>query len=113
MIVIEISIVVMILVLWLKTEVWYEYTKLIGLKRLSLEEQYEQEKQNDITIDYIKFLRKNWHDKFIVRLITCPICLSYWLSFLVCFLSLNILYFPVVFIGSLILYGIVCRILDI
>lgn len=113
MILIGCSIVAMVLILWFKTEVWYEYTKLFGLSRLSLEKEYEQEKQNDITIDYIKFLRKNWRDKFIIRLITCPICLSYWLSFLVCLFSLNILVFPVIFIGSLILYGLVCRIMDI
>ena len=107
------SVVAMILILWFKTEVWYEYTKLMGLKRLSQEEKYEQEKQNDISIDYIKFLRKNWHNRFIVRLITCPICLSFWLSFLICFFSLNIHVFPVVFIGSLILYSLVWRIMDI
>lgn len=109
----ESSFVAMILIIWFKTEVWYEYTKMFGFQRLSLEKEYEQEKQNDITVDYIKFLRKNWHNRFIIRLITCPICLSYWLSFLVCLCSLNILVFPVIFIGSLILYGLVCRIMDI
>jgi hypothetical protein len=42
------SLIAMILILWFKTEVWYEYTKLLRVGFLSKAKLYEDEKDNDL-----------------------------------------------------------------
>jgi hypothetical protein len=75
------SIIALILLLWFKTEVWLEYTRLLGLNFLSFFRDYDLKKQSDVTLTYQIYLRR-YHDCFFVRLITCPICLTVWLSLL-------------------------------
>ena len=105
------SMVAMVLLLWFKTEVWHEYTKIFRIAS-DLSKAYEAEKMNDMTITYIQFLRKNYHQYFIIRLITCPICFSFWIAF---FLSLGwkVVMLAPIMIGGLIIYGCVCKLLDI
>lgn len=108
-----ISIVSILLILWFKTEVWYEYTKLFRLGFLSNTQKYELEKHNDITLTYIQFLRKNYRQYFIIRMITCPICVSFWLSLLCGTLMWNLPTFLLTMVGGLIIYGLIIRLLDI
>jgi len=105
------SIISMVLLLWFKTEVWYEYSKVFRIAR-QLASEYEAEKQNDMTITYIHFLRKNYQQYFFIRLITCPICTSFWIAFGLGLNSSLIMTAPLM-LGGLVGYGIVCKLLDI
>lgn len=107
------ALIAMVLILWFKTEVWYEYTKLFGLGFLSRHKLYQDEKMNDCTMTYMKFLRKRYHRKFMIRMITCPICVCAWLSIAGGIFVSYFMLIPVLFIGSLILYGAVSKLLDI
>ena len=107
------SFIAAFLLLWFKTEAWYEYTKKVGLGRLSGAKLYESEKMNDITITYIQFLRKWFGKFFVIRLITCPICISAWWAFLLSMVMWNFLIAAPLMLGGLILYGIVCQLLEI
>jgi hypothetical protein len=108
-----ISFIAFILLLWFKTEVWYEYTKLVGLNRLSKADQYDEEKMNDVTLTYIQFLQKKYRQHFMVRGITCPICISFWVSFFVGLWMGHLVIIPFLAICGLVLYRIVCKLLDI
>lgn len=99
-----------VLLVWFKTEAWHEYSKLFHIAT-QLAKNFETEQLNDMTITYIQFLRKNYHQHFIIRLITCPICLSFWLA--TCLALTNIIMFAPLMVGGLILYGCVCKLLDI
>ena len=68
-----------ILLLWLRTEAFLEYAKLLGMRKLFGIEKYEKESNNNPFFTYHDFLLKK-HNCFIVRLITCPICLTVWMS---------------------------------
>tara|TARA_R100000008_G_scaffold84320_1_gene71438 strand:- start:1025 stop:1378 length:354 start_codon:yes stop_codon:yes gene_type:complete len=68
-----------ILILWLKTEALLEYAKLLGLSKLIKIDEYEKESNNNPFFTYHDFLLKK-HNSFIMRLITCPICLTVWMS---------------------------------
>ena len=102
-----------ILIIWFKTEAWYEYTKTLGFGFLSKAIEYDFEKENDISMTYMKFLRKRYYHRFGIRLITCPICVSTWIAIFISLHEQNISLFPEVMIFGLILYGTVSRLLDI
>lgn len=111
--IIQSCLVSIILLVWFKTEAWYEYTKFLDLGFLSKSDEYEKEKYNDFTITYIQFLRKNYHDNFLIRLITCPICFSLWVSLIISILTFSLFGFPFIMITGLSIYGLLCRLLDI
>ena len=103
-----------ILLIWFKTEAWYEYTKVFGLGFLSRAKKYEAEKHEDVTMTYMKFLKKNYHKLFGIRLITCEICFSVWASIILSFVAAgSVLYAPALMIIGLTAYGIICKLLDI
>jgi len=95
----------MVMIIWFKTDAFIEYTQLNRTlcKLLKIIEYKEYKQQQDITISYQQFLRMK-HDNFFVRLVTCPICLDVWLSTITCLLFSNIIFIPVMFILSLLIY---------
>lgn len=97
--------IVSILVIWFNTDAIIEYGSLNRfLKNILKIDQYQTAKKLDCTIEYHQFLLMNYNN-FFMRLITCPICFTLWLSifsFLVGFIYLFEI--PMIFIISLILY---------
>jgi hypothetical protein len=76
-----------VLVVWFKTNAFVEYISLFKLSKLFYVEDYNSLVTNGYEGSYVEFLREYYHDYFIARLVTCPICLGFWLS--VSFLLLN------------------------
>ena len=103
-------IVATILVLWFRTEAYVEYCRLFHLNFISFYKDYDAQHKNDVSLNYFGYLRQ-YHDTFFVRLITCPVCVGTWLSLGLTLLTLNGVTFPIAFIGGLILFGIVDRLL--
>jgi hypothetical protein len=92
-----------ILLIWFNTEAFVEYAKLIHLPYVKVKE-YLIAKEKDCTISYHTFLLVNYNN-FFTRLITCPICTSFWLSVIIGFFAqLSFICCPVIFICSLYLY---------
>lgn len=104
-----IAIQVLILIIWFNTNAFEEYFKRLPYDFFKLKS-YSLAKTNDITLDYIHYLLYN-HNCFFVRLITCPICLNLWLSLITCLLFLDIMYVPIVFVISLIIYLIIKKLI--
>lgn len=97
------------LLIWFRTEAWVEYTRLLRLNFLSDYKGFDAAFHEDVSLTYLMYLRRN-HDCFLVRLITCPICVAVWLGifFAICTWWLM---FPIYIIGGLLLYTIIDRLL--
>jgi hypothetical protein len=72
----------MILTIWFKSDAFVEYLQLFRLTKLGFIKDYLKIKTDDPSLQYLDFLQ-TYHDCFFVRLITCPICTSVWLSILI------------------------------
>ena len=97
----------LILLIWLKSEAILEWGTLFGLSKILKEDEFKREKINQIPLEitYPMFLRINYNC-FITKMISCPLCLSTWLSIIFTLLSsISIIFIPVVCILSLIIYG--------
>ena len=104
-------IIAILLLFQFKTEFWLEYCKLFHLDIISKYKGYELKKSNDVTLDYIQYIRQ-YHDCFFVRLITCPICLATWLGIIAGVITCNIIAIPIYIVGGLLIFSIINRLLD-
>jgi hypothetical protein len=68
------------LLVWLDTDALFEYLNLLRLSLGNKFAEYKQLKQAEYPGNYAAFLREYYHDKFLVRLLTCPVCVSFWLG---------------------------------
>jgi hypothetical protein len=105
-----IAFVAMILLIWFKTEAYVEYCKLFKRNDICFYKEYYKKKKDDVRLTYITYLRDQ-HDGFLIRLITCPICLAVWTGLLSSFLLFSPLSFPISVIGGLIVYSCVDKLL--
>lgn len=67
-----------VLIVWFKTDAFLEYARIFGLSKLFKIDKYDEEYKKDFTLDYLTFLSKEYGDNFIIKLISCPICLAVW-----------------------------------
>lgn len=68
------------LVIWFKTNAFVEYLTLFKLGRFFYIFDYNEIVQNGYGGTYTEFLREYYHDYFVVRLVTCPVCFGFWLG---------------------------------
>lgn len=54
--------------------------------------------------NYLEFLAKIYNKSFFIKMITCPICFSFWLSTFICILYNQLMMIPVVSFISLLFY---------
>ncbi len=102
-------IVSIILLTWFRTSAFVEYCKLFSLTWVYKD--YELRKKEDARLTYLLTLRQ-YKNCFVIRLITCPICLSVWISIILSLVFSNIIFFPLIMIGGLFIYGILNKLLD-
>lgn len=69
-----------VLVIWFKTNAFVEYISLFRLSKFFYVEDYNSLVANGYDGSYVEFLKEYYHDYFLVRLATCPICAGFWLS---------------------------------
>ncbi len=103
-----------ILIVWFKTNAFAEYCKLFNFKKILLG--YEAENNSLTFPQYLYVKTRTIFEcsicKFIVSLITCPICLSLWLCIIGACLYGTILLTPLFYITVLICYSLIVRIID-
>ena len=92
-------IICFILIIWNDTNAFVEYARtFLGVK-------FEDYKiQESVGINYCDFLEIKYPDNFLVKLISCPICLTTWLSAGAAFYLENLLVFFLIFYLSLFFY---------
>ena len=101
--------IALLLLIWFRTDAFVEYSKILHLNSISFHKDFEEKHHNDASLTYIFYLRK-YHNCFLVRLITCPICLAIWIG-ICCGLITAILLTPVYIIGGLLLFSTIDRLL--
>lgn len=69
----------MILLVWFKTDAFNEYCKVFGLDEKFHLDQYNQLLKDGGDLSYPEFLIE-YYPSFFTKLLSCPICLSMWLS---------------------------------
>lgn len=109
MLLIGTTFIALILLIWFRTDAWLEYTKLLRLNSLSFYKDYEEKQKDDPLLTYPIFLRR-YKNCFMVRLITCPICLAVWFG-MWCAIFTSISMFPIYVIGGLLLFAAIDRLL--
>ena len=92
-----------LLIVWFKTDAFLEYARLFRLTKVFRIDKYDEEYNNDFTLDYHTFLLKEYKGSFLIKLITCPICLIVWAAIAVV-IFFGHLYFSPVIICSILLY---------
>lgn len=103
--------VALILLVWFHSEAFIEYASFIGAGDFFYAIDFKQEQQKNPLLNWTEYLIK-FHDNFIIRLITCPLCLSVWLTLGFCFFTENLFYFPICNLLSLIFYKLTIKILE-
>ena len=97
------------LLIWFRTDAWLEYTRLFRLNWLSYYKDFDAKYKEDVSLTYMKYLRM-YHNCFMVRMITCPICQAVWWG--IGWGILTALYMiPIYIIFGLLLFLIVDRLL--
>ena len=109
-----ISFIITILLLWFKTDVFIDYCKLFNV--------FKQLTKNYILSNNISFPQylyvtykngvKSRFKLFLLKLATCPLCLSLWLSILAGILFSCFFYFPLFYICSLFIYFNLIKLID-
>jgi hypothetical protein len=95
----------MIIYVWLDTNAFYEYAKILKYIDKDCFEPYEKfNKTTGIESLFSEYLATE--NKFFPRLLSCPICLSTWASWFFCvvYRDLTILHMGVVFFGINVIY---------
>lgn len=102
--------IALLLLFWNKTDFILVYGNLFGLKKLLKIDKYEEKKRFNLELKYVIFLATTYKN-FFIKLITCEICLSTWLSILFCSVLsiinsdfIFLLYIPLNIITGLYLY---------
>lgn len=100
----SICFVALFLTVWLKTDAFVEYMSL-----LKLDKYFHIKDYLDVSGDqsYPQFLVE-YYNSFFTRLISCPICLSVWLGFIIS-LCTSILVFPIIAFFGLSLHLLVSK----
>jgi hypothetical protein len=108
-----VSFALTIMVVWFKSAAFVEYSKLLGLNCLLFG--YDNDPNNLTFPQYLyvksRTLFKSPICKFLVALITCPLCLGIWLSIGAACIYGSILLMPVFYITILFGYFLLDRII--
>ena len=102
-----VAFIVTILIVWFKTDAFAEYCKLLGLKKILLGYDYQNDKHLSFPqYFYIKSKQctKCQICKFLISLVTCPLCIALWLSLIGACLISSFIITPMVYIASLFVY---------
>jgi hypothetical protein len=105
--------IVFILIVWFKTDAYVQYCKLLNFKILLL----GFNKESSLTFPqhlYITCKQKNNCNciSFLIHLITCPVCVNVWLCIGCSFFVGGIVYTPLLYITSLLIYLLFDRLLS-
>lgn len=75
--------------IWLKTDAFAEYINLFKLNNFPKIDEYNQLHNNGFDGNYIDFLNQYYRNLFIVRLLVCPVCISFWIGIISIVFTLN------------------------
>ena len=83
------------ILIWLRTDAVAEYFNLLKIPVLYKLKEYNKLSLEGYGGNYSNFLHEYYKDVFIVRLVSCPVCLSFWCGVLSALYFSSLLYFIV------------------
>jgi len=84
-----------VLFVWFRTNVFVEYVNLFRLSHFFYVADFNKLTTDGYNGSYLEFLKEYYYEQFFVRLVSCPICLGFWLSLIVVvFLNCSVLLIP-------------------
>jgi len=92
-----------LLFIWFDTDAFIEYFRLLKLSKLFKIDKFDEYKIQNPKITYLSFIRQKYSN-FYTRLITCPPCINFWIVLLFCIIYNNIIFFPIIYIVSYVIY---------
>lgn len=101
--------VVLALIVWFQTNAFHEYCKALGLDGFFYLDEYSKLLKEGGDLDYPDFLAE-YYPSFFTKLISCPICLTVWLSGILS-LFINICSVGTIAVSSLLLYKLISMLL--
>lgn len=106
--------IVTILIVWFKTDAFVEYCKLFSLNKILFGYGTSEPQLTFPQYLYTKrlILSKNKVIRFYIKLITCPICVTFWLSLLFGGIFLSAISIPLLYVCSLFVYLIFTKLLE-
>jgi len=117
-----INFITIIMLIWLKSDAIIEWSGVIGLSKLLKKDEFFDERLKEAicgrSLSYPEFLKQKYNYNFITKMLSCPLCLSVWLSSIVCLITsivllnpIALLLIPTICVPALLLYGIIVRLL--
>ena len=111
------SFISLILLVWFNSDAIIEWGGLLGLSKFLMVDEFYSMRTSEETIgiNYPTFLKIKYNN-IIFSMLACPLCLSIWLSILICcsastLISMLFVLSPIVCMFSLIEYGIITTLL--
>lgn len=92
-----------IMITWFQSNAFVEYVKLFRLGWLFWVPLYERQKEDDLLLTYVQFIKTNW-DNFFTRLITCPLCFCMWVCLFISLIANVVFWWPTMVIIALIVF---------
>ena len=92
----------MIIFVLFNTNFIYEYAKLLKLDNIKIFQEYSDHIYKNDFINFITFL--SFKNNFFYKLISCPLCLNFWLALAASLALNNIFYIGVIYIMAILLY---------
>lgn len=99
----SISLPVVALLIWFHTDAVEQYVRLFRLSRLFRINEFENDKLNDLTLEYPLWLVQK-HPGFFTKMVSCPWCIGFWISFVTCVIYGTIYLFPTLYLASISIY---------
>jgi hypothetical protein len=108
----SLSVILTILIVWFKTDAYVEYCKIFNLNFLLFNYNHPELTFPQYLYSQRNTLFKKPFTVFYIKLITCPFCLSFWLSLIAAFVISNPLAVFPLYVCSLFLYLFLVKLLE-
>ncbi len=105
------SSVALILLVWFNSDAFIEYATFFGLEKFFGIDTYRYKLLGNPTIDWIRYLSENYNS-FFIKLITCPLCLSLWVTVVACYLTDSLILIPICNLLSLVFYKLSAKLME-
>jgi len=106
------SSITLVLLVWFNSEAFVEYASLASGEKFFLIDTYKEKQKDRAALTYLEHISEE-RKTFFVKLITCELCLSVWLSLLITLLlSESLILFPVCNVISLFIYKGLAKLLE-
>ena len=107
-----ISLITLVMLVWFNSDAFVEYAKLVGGAKFFGVTEFEKQREKTATLDYHGYLLEN-KNSFFIRLITCPLCFSVWISTVLTFVVTDSLWLaPACNLIGLVLYKLISNLLE-